>query len=167
VVVLAVGLFLYYEADHFEFERASGQIGPGAWPKLVLLLMLVTALWGIVSALRGGKPAAAADAETEEAEKLVRPPEIHPFRVWIAVATTLIYLFVLPLFGFFLSTIAFSCALMVLGQFRRPVPLALLSVAIALFFMFTFMRLVYVSLPLGVAPFDRVSIALMAAMGVH
>jgi hypothetical protein len=33
--------------------------------------------------------------------------------------------------------------------------------------MFMFMRVVYVSLPPGVAPFDQLSYALMAAMGVH
>jgi putative tricarboxylic transport membrane protein len=43
----------------------------------------------------------------------------------------------------------------------------LLSVAIAFSFMFLFMRVVYVALPLGIAPFDSVSYALMTAMGVH
>jgi hypothetical protein len=33
--------------------------------------------------------------------------------------------------------------------------------------MFLFMRAVYVALPLGIAPFNDVSYALMAAMGVH
>jgi hypothetical protein len=40
-------------------------------------------------------------------------------------------------------------------------------VAIAFAFMFMFMRVVYVALPAGTAPFDRLSYALMAAMGVH
>ncbi len=167
VVVLAVGVFLYYRADHFEFEQASGRIGPGAWPKLVLLLMLVTALWGIVAALRGGRSATEQDADAAAAEEIVRPPEVHPFRVWIAVAATLIYLLLLPIIGFFLATIVFSCSLMLLGQFRRPFPVALLSLGVGLFFMFMFMRVVYVALPLGVAPFNQVSYALMAAMGVH
>ena len=56
---------------------------------------------------------------------------------------------------------------MYLGQFRRPLPVTLLSVAIALSFLFLFMRVVYVALPAGIAPFDSVSYALMAAMGVH
>jgi hypothetical protein len=40
-------------------------------------------------------------------------------------------------------------------------------VAIALAFMFMFMRVVYVALPPGIAPFDSLSYGLMAAMGVH
>jgi putative tricarboxylic transport membrane protein len=167
LVVLAVGIFLYYVADHFEFEQASGRIGPGAWPKLILTLMLITALWGFVSTLRGGKTAPEMDVEAEEAENLIRPPEIYPYRVWLAVGATLGYLLLLPLLGFFITTIGYSFLMMYLGHFRRPVPVALLSVGIALFFMFMFMRVVYVALPLGVAPFNQVSYALMAAMGVH
>ena len=48
LIVFAVGVFLYYSAANFEFEEASGRIGPGAWPKLILLVMLAAALWGVV-----------------------------------------------------------------------------------------------------------------------
>jgi putative tricarboxylic transport membrane protein len=167
-VVLAAGLFLYVEADRFEFEHVSGRIGPDAWPKLILALMLVSALWGLISNfLSAGKAAPQEHDEHEEDEALVRPPEIYPFRVWIAVAATLGYLAILPIIGFFLATCVFSFVLMYLGEYRRPLPVTLLSVAIAFSFMFLFMRVVYVALPLGIAPFDSVSYALMTAMGVH
>ena len=167
LVVLAIGALLYSQADHFDFEQDSGRIGPGAWPKLILILMLVTTLWGVISTLWGGKPSPEPDAAAAEAEELVRPPEIHPFRVWFAVGATLCYLALLPILGFFLSTLVFSFVMMFLGQYQKPLPAALLSLGIALFFMFTFMRVVYVALPLGVAPFNQVSYALMSAMGVH
>lgn len=166
VVVLAVGIYLYVLASDFEFEQSGARIGPGAWPKLILGSMLVTALWGLVSSfLSSGK--AHEHTEHEEDEALVRPPEIHPLRVWIAVGTTLVYLLLLPVLGFFIATCLFALVLMYLGQFRRLMPLAALSVAISLAFLFLFMRVVYVALPAGVAPFDSVSYALMAAMGVH
>ena len=168
VVVLAAGLFLYVEADRFEFEHVSGRIGPDAWPKLILALMLVSTLWGFISNfLSAGKAAPQEHDEHEEDEALIRPPEIYPFRVWIAVAATLGYLALLPIVGFFLATCVFSFALIYLGEFRRPLPVTLLSVAIAFAFLFLFMRIVYVALPLGIAPFDSVSYALMAAIGVH
>jgi putative tricarboxylic transport membrane protein len=167
VVVLAAGFYLYFLADHFEFEQVSERIGPGAWPKLILNLMLITAVWGLVySFLSAGKAFEQYD-EHEEDEALIRPPEIYPFRVWIAVGATLGYLTLLPLLGFFLATCLFSFVLMYLGQFRRLLAVTVLSVAIALAFLFLFMRVVYVALPVGIAPFDSVSYALMAAMGVH
>jgi putative tricarboxylic transport membrane protein len=168
LVVLAVGVFLFYEADNFEFEQVSGRIGPGAWPKLILVLMLVTALWGVVaSVLNPGKAAADEMAEANEGEALTQLPELYPWLVWLAVAATLAYLFLLPLLGFFMATLIYSVVLMYLGHYRRPLPVAALGLAIAFGFMFMFMRVVYVALPLGVAPFDEVSYALMAAMGVH
>jgi putative tricarboxylic transport membrane protein len=167
LVVFAVGAFLYYSAENFEFEEASGRIGPGAWPKLILLLMLAAALWGVVaSALQGGK-VAHEPTEQDETEALLRPPEIYPSLVWLAVAVTIGYLAIMPFAGFFLSTIVYSFILIYLGHYRRLSHVALLSVAIAIAFMFMFMRVVYVALPVGVAPFDSLSYALMAAMGVH
>ena len=167
VVVFAAGLFLFYEADHFEFEQVSGRIGPGAWPQLIIVLMLATALWGIVSStIKAGRPPEP-ETKEEEDEDLVRPPEIYPRRVWIAVAATIGYLLALPLLGFFLATIVYSFGLMYIGHFRRPLPTTALSVGIAFCFMFLFMRVVYVALPLGVAPFNQVSYGLMALMGVH
>jgi putative tricarboxylic transport membrane protein len=168
VVVLAVGVFLYHEADSFEFEQVSGRIGPGAWPKIILALMLASALWGAISsAFRVGASAPAEESEAIEDEALVHPPELYPHLVWLAVGATLAYLFLLPVLGFFLATIIFSFVLMYLGQYRKPLQVTALSIAIAFAFMFMFMRVVYVSLPLGIAPFDEVSYALMATMGVH
>lgn len=168
VVVLAVGIFLYVKADNFEFEQASGRIGPGAWPKIILVMMVATALWGIVSSvLRAGRAAPEAASEAEQDEALTQLPEIHPRLVWIAVAVTVAYLLLLPILGFFIATIIYTCALMYLGHYRQPLRVALLSLAVALSFMFMFMRVVYVSLPPGIAPFDQLSYALMAAMGVH
>ena len=167
LVVLAVGGYLYYIAETFEFEQSSGRIGPGAWPKLILILMLASALWGAVTtALQIGNADVSA-ADTDEMEALIRPPEIYPWLVWAAVAATVGFLLILPVLGFFLATIVYAFALMYLGHYRHFVYAALLSVAIAFAFMFMFMRVVYVALPVGIAPFDRLSYGLMAAMGVH
>ncbi len=168
VVVLAVGIFLYFEADNFEFEQSSGRIGPGAWPKLVLVLLLATALWGAISStVKAGKSTLEEASEPKEEEALTQLPELYPWLVWFAVAATLTYLILLPILGFFIATIVYTCVLMYLGHYRQPLRVSVLSLAIALAFMFVFMRVVYVSLPPGVAPFDEVSYTLMAAMGVH
>ena len=167
LVVLAAGAFLYGSAANFEFEEASGRIGPGAWPKLVLVLMLAAALWGAVSsAVQGGK-SAEPESETDGTAALIRPPEIYPAMVWLTVGATVVYLLVMPVAGFFPATTVYSFVLIYFGHYRRLLQVASLSVAMALGFMFVFMRVVYVALPPGIAPFDSLSYALMAAMGVH
>jgi putative tricarboxylic transport membrane protein len=166
VVVLAAGIYLYSLANGFDYDQSGTRIGPGAWPKLILGLMLVTGLWGLISSfLSSGK--APEHTAQEEDEALARPPEIYPFRVWFAVGTTLVYLALLPILGFFIATCLFVFVLMYLGQFRRLGLMTVLSPAISLAFLFLFMRVVYVALPGGIAPFDSVSYALTAAMGVR
>jgi putative tricarboxylic transport membrane protein len=167
LVVLAAGAFLYYAAANFEFEETMGRIGPGAWPKLILALLLASALWGVVSSAIQADKVSTPEAEADETEALMRPPEIYPALVWLAVGATVIYLVILPMLGFFLATIVYSFILIYLGHYRRLLHVTALSVAIALAFMFMFMRVVYVALPPGIAPFDSLSYALMAAMGVH
>lgn len=165
VVVLAAGLYLFYLAETFEFEEVAGRIGPGAWPKIIVALMIVTALWGVVS--NACRVTAETAAAVEEDEALITPPEIHPWLVWLSVGATLVYLLLMPVFGFFLTTAVYVFVLMYLGHYRKPVSAAVLSAGIALGFMFIFMRVVYVALPLGIFPFNDVSYAIMAAMGVR
>ncbi len=168
LVVLGVGAFLFDTADHFNFGAVPGRIGPDAWPKLVLALMLLAAFWGFVASAFGiGKATAEQSSDSAEIEALLRPPELYPHRVWLAVLATFGYLLLLPVAGFFLATIIYTLVLLYLGHYRRLLLGVALSVVVAFGFMFLFMRVVYVSLPGGIAPFDRVSFAVMAFLGVH
>jgi putative tricarboxylic transport membrane protein len=87
-------------------------------------------------------------------------------RVWAALAGTLVYLWILYYLGFFLSTFAFLAFILYVGGYRKPRWLLLLALAGALFFMTIFVRVVYVSLPLGVEPFSKVSLALLALLNI-
>jgi putative tricarboxylic transport membrane protein len=69
--------------------------------------------------------------------------------------------------GFFLATIAYLAAFMYIGRFRRPVVVALTSVIGTVAFVYLFMKVVYVSLPLGAGPFRQFSAWMLAALGVH
>lgn len=168
VVVLAAGAFLSYSADHFEFTRTPGRIGPDAWPKLVLGVMMVIALWGVVSSFLGaGQPAQPLEADVDDAEALVHPPEIYPHLVWIGIAATLGYLIVLPIVGFFIATVFYVGVIIYLGHYRNLPYVFVISLGLPLLLMILFMRIVYVALPLGVAPFDAVSLAIISMIGVH
>lgn len=176
LLVAALSVYLYHMADNFEFSGASGRIGPGAWPKLVLCLMIFTACLGLAKALFGrpedepsivaAAQAASAPDETVPAASL-NPPELYPGMVWVGIVATAAYVFLLPLLGFFIATLIYSIVLMWVGRQRRPMVLLGAGAGFALFFMFLFMRVVYVALPLGDEPFSRVSLALMSLMGVH
>ncbi|MGH7070506.1 MAG: tripartite tricarboxylate transporter TctB family protein, partial [Acetobacteraceae bacterium] len=119
LIVLVIGGFLYRTADKLDVAAPPGQVGPGAWPKLVLLLMLAAAFSGLVMNLLGRAGARGESEDALELEALLRPPERHPWLVWLAVGATFGYLLLLPVLGFFLATIGYTFDLLLLGQYRR------------------------------------------------
>jgi putative tricarboxylic transport membrane protein len=54
-----------------------------------------------------------------------------------------------------------------LGGFRRPGWVAVLSVMLSVFLTFVFMKLIFVALPLGQGPFEKISLTIMSLVGVH
>jgi putative tricarboxylic transport membrane protein len=164
VAVLAAALFLFHAAENFEFEQVGNRIGPNAWPLMILSLLIVVAGYGVLKSLR---PAVVVHEQAAEEEALLRPPEIHPHLVWLGMAATVGYLIVMPILGFFLSTILFSGILIYVSQYRNSVNIAVLSVLFAVAFLFLFMRIVYVALPIGIEPFARVSLMVMSLIGVR
>jgi putative tricarboxylic transport membrane protein len=63
--------------------------------------------------------------------------------------------------------VLYIAALIRSGRYRRWPVIAVVSVVGALAFMFVFMKVVYLSLPIGRPPFDAVSLALMQLMGIR
>ncbi len=163
--VMAAGAWLYRVAGQFAFERDPGRIGPDVWPKLILILMMASAFWGFCAAVTTRDPLDGATAALDD--EVVFPPEIHPSFVWIGIAATFVYLLALPDLGFLSATALYAALLIRLGQYRNLPHILILGPALSLFFVFLFMRVVYVALPIGIGPFGRLSLAAMAAMGVH
>jgi putative tricarboxylic transport membrane protein len=172
VVALAAAAYLYTVADRFEFPAMPGRMGPDGWPKLILVCLAAVCLFEIGRRLVVGDGGtqhaeasllAPADAASEPAES----EEDHPLNVAAAIAATLAYLVLFEIVGFFLDTVLYIAVLMWAGRFRRPLPVALVSVIGTLLFMTVFMRVIFVSLPIGAKPFSEVSLAVMAMLGVH
>ena len=91
----------------------------------------------------------------------------YPRLLVIGIALTIAYVGLLATLGFFIDTVLYIAALIRAGRYRRwPVIVAVALVG-ALAFMFVFMRVVYLSLPIGSAPFSAVSLALMQVMGIR
>jgi putative tricarboxylic transport membrane protein len=172
-LIFAAGAFLYRSADRIEFDRVEGRIGPDLWPKLIIILMMVACVWGAIKAAfaasgLGASTAVAACSSHSDTSKMEEQDErdldeveIYPWRVWGTIAGTVAYLVSMPYLGFFLGSALFIAYVIYLGGYRKIVPVLVLSVAGSLFFMTIFIRVVYVSLPIGIEPFDRVSVALM------
>ena len=165
-VILGAAVYLYNLARHFQFDEVPGRIGPDAWPKFILTLLIATCAFQIARVLltvRSQRP------ETSHREPVEIEPlaERHPHLAWIGIALTFAYAYLLPICGFYVSTLIYVALMIYLGRYRRIWSLLLISLVLPLSLMFIFMRVVYISLPLGEGPFKSVSLDLLKVMGVH
>ena len=165
-LVMLAGAFLYSQTGLFAALGREGHLGPAFWPRVVLaLLMIVCAaeIGRVILFHRPGEKEAALThsiAEDEDGERF-------PLLLAGGVAITLIYVPAMEAIGFFLATILYLAAFMWIGRFRRPLAVALTSVLGTLAFVYVFMKIVYVSLPLGAGPFRQFSAWVLAIIGVR
>lgn len=164
LITLALAVFLYLQAGHFDVVSRPGMPGPDLWPKMACVLLGATSLIGVLGALFG----AAEEPQQEEVdEALASPPEIHPYLVWVSIATTGLFVGMLPYLGFFAATTLYASALLVIGGMRRWAWVPAIGLALAGVFTLIFMRLVYVALPLGVGVFKQLSLLVFKLLGIH
>ncbi|MEO5677971.1 MAG: hypothetical protein ABIQ84_10515, partial [Usitatibacter sp.] len=81
------------------------------------------------------------------------------------IALIAAYVLAVAWIGFFVATALFLAAFPWIGGLRRPVLSVALGLTGSLVLVVVFMRIAYISLPLGEGPFRAVSIALMRAIG--
>ena len=120
-------------------------------------LKTIQELQGRVQALEKGQPAGAAAAD---------PAPDHPGMFAGGVALVAAYVLAVPWLGFFLTTAAFLALFPWVGGVRRPLLCAVLGVLGGLLLVVLFIRVAYISLPLGDGPFRAVSLALLDWLGV-
>lgn len=168
-VALVISCALYYYALQIA-PAAEGQLGADLWPKTILILAIVTCIWEIGRSLLvpSNRSAAPADeaASTPDEDGPHNAHELTPLTPWVGIALTAAYVFAFPWIGYPLATFLYVAAFVFFGNYRRPLMAMCVGVAASLGFMFLFMRVVYVSLPIGVEPFAQVSTLFMRAMGI-
>ena len=169
--------YLYYAATRIDFHRRADTLGPDVWPKLVLGLMIAVCLYEIVrvvlSPRRRGVATGVLQEIAEESvakhgggESLALGPR-SPLTLLGGIALTAFYVWIIQRLGFVLATAPYLVAFIALGGYRRWAVNAAVSVIGTLAMMFFFMKVVYVSLPIGQEPFAQVTLALMRLMGIR
>ena len=178
LIVLAIASYLYFLTGKIDFVAPGGRIGPNVWPKAILALALLTCAYEIAKNLLSGR--AERDLEGVLGSVLKEMPlevpldtvtaapdeKTYPHLLWIGIAMTVAYVVLIDKLGFFLCTLAYLAAFMWVGRYRCAGIILATSLIGSLAFMFMFMKVVYVSLPLGVEPFSQVSFLLMRLMGI-
>jgi putative tricarboxylic transport membrane protein len=164
-VLLAVAAFLYAQTGAMAAFSRPGQLGPDAWPKAILALLVFVCVFEVARRLWSWR-SARAQAKREAVAAEPQAPR-YPWLLAAGVAITILYVPALSVLGFFLSTVIYLAAFMRIGRYRSIRVIAACSVLGSLAFVFVFMKIVYVSLPLGMGPFRAFSAWLLAVLGIH
>ncbi len=181
VVVLLISGYLFYLATRFDFSAQGGRIGPDIWPKAILGLAMLTCVYEILKNLlfsgrqaeiHGLLQSIAEEAPVEEVPDDNTGPSLplgrsYPHLLIAGMVMTVAYAALVETLGFFICTVLFLAGFTWVGRYRRTRVIVIASLIGALAFAFVFMKIVYVSLPLGVGPFKQVSVSLMQLMGIR
>ena len=154
--VLGSGL-LFASSWPLDAMVPRGQLGPGFWPRLVLIGLAVACLLKLREERRAGSGAAAAP------ELLAR---VSAARLALGMACILAYVIAAPQLGFPLATAAFIVAFMVVAGARGAPGIAATAILGTVILLYTFIKLVYLPFPKGAGPFERVTLALYRALGI-
>lgn len=176
-VMLAASLLLYWAATRIDVDTA-GRIGPSVWPKAVIVIMGLLCAYEIVKRLfmnstpeaRGlvsGLTQNPADAPVAANDVEAAPRPAHMRKLAWGIGLIAGYVILVPWLGFFITTAVFLALFPLAGGLWRPGLAAALGVAGSLVLVVVFMRVAYISLPLGEGPFRLLSLALMGALGVR
>jgi putative tricarboxylic transport membrane protein len=175
-VLLALGAWFFVLAGEIEYVGPAGRIGPGFWPRAVLALLMLVCAWELAKSLfleRQRSVGAVLQALMEEAAPSVASgaeaaaAEPSWARLGAGVGATLAYVLLVDVLGFFLATAGYLAAFIAVGGYRRWGVVLATSLAGSFVLLAVFMKVVYVSLPLGAGPFRAVSVALLALLGVR
>jgi len=183
LIVAGAAVWLWTIAESFSISTRLGRAGPELWPKIVLLLMLGAALWGVAEAVLKGRSeenetsvlitnAARSAGHEEDARKDLAGEtddgvKRQPASAIAGMAAMLGYVAVISYLGYAVSTFLLLLSIMLLAGYLKPLRAVFIALLGAFAFFFVFQRLVYVSLPLGTGPFKELSITLMALIGVR
>ncbi len=135
-----------------------GQLGPGFWPRLVLIGLAVACLLKLREERRAGP---------QRDGGLPRSRRACPPRGSLSASRCILaYVIAAPLLGFPLATAAFIVAFMVVAGARGAPGIAATALLGTVILLYIFIKLVYLPFPKGAGPFERVTLALYRALGI-
>jgi len=151
-VVFFSSLYLYTIAASYKGHEIYGKLGPGFWPKFILICMMILSLLVAVDAFRARKKSAvkkASEAASSEGSRI---------RFSSALILIIAYFFLMNIIGFVALTPFFLIAFMVLLGERSWSWMIILSLGMTILIILAFTQAMYVPLPRGVGIFHKFSV---------
>jgi putative tricarboxylic transport membrane protein len=170
-IILAAASWLVLLTGKFDYDKSAGSLGPDAWPRLILWLTIGLCVSQIarLALLDDPEGSIPIGLEAPGIEDDIAPAEamgVNYMQAGAALGSIALYLIALPYLGFILATFVFLAVFIAIAGYRRPLVILPVAAVLAAGFMFLFMRVIYVSLPIGIEPFSKISLLMMKLLGV-
>ena len=163
-VMLAVSCWLYWASTLID-AQTGGRIGPAVWPKAVIVFMGLLCVYEIVKRLVVRTEFVATGLVTNMESGADKPGERYPM-LFAGIGLIAAFVVAVPWIGFFLATAIVLAVFPWVGGLRRPVVSIVVSLVGTLLLAVVFLKVAYISLPLGEGPFRALSLGLMRVLGV-
>ena len=161
---VAAALFIY--TGYIDYSPRAGQIGPATWPRLAIALMAASCLFEMARRIATKNAKATGIVDALDRDEPAEPETKYPLSLVGGIGLVAVYALAVPYLGFLLATFLFLAAFMYVGGYRRHLVIWTASAVVTLFCGVLFLRIAYVSLPRGIAPFDRVTDAFLMIPGI-
>jgi putative tricarboxylic transport membrane protein len=154
-VLLAVAAWFTNLAAGIQYAHRPDTLGPDFWPRIVLAAMMALCAVQLARLLLGGRPADKGLIEAMDDEEDAAPRS--NVLLGLGMVLTLAYGALVTTLGFLVATFLFLVLFMYVGRYRVHPAIWLSSAGGILLLTLLFQKVVYVSLPRGVPPFDHVT----------
>jgi putative tricarboxylic transport membrane protein len=148
-LIFLVALYFYFLSSRI--EEIPGQPGPAFWPRVILILLMISC--GIKAfEVLFSRPR---DSEAGDRDRL---PAVNYPKLAALIGSVIGVVAAMPLIGFLFSNFLFLLLFMWIAGLRKKLTLFLTSALGTLFLLFLFVKVVYLPLPKGGWFFDDLTI---------
>ena len=163
---MLLALALLRETRGLDQVVSGDQLGPGFWPRLVLIGLAAACLVRLVSTLARPPAPAIAEGAGGGAVAVEAPAPISRPKLTAAIVVILLYALATPALGFPLTTAGFILAFMWLCGTRSTLAIAANALIGTVGLLYLFVKVVYLPLPKGDGPFETLTLALYRVLRI-
>jgi putative tricarboxylic transport membrane protein len=160
LLIFLLAVYLYFLARQIDAPPGPDHLGAAFWPKMILILLMVSCGIKAVEILRAG------GSRDAGATQPAPPSQADTPRLAAMIAVTIAAVFFMELIGFPLANFFFLLCFMRIAGLRRKGPLILWTSLGTVFLLYLFVKVVYLPLPKGQWFFDDVTIFLYRVLHI-
>jgi hypothetical protein len=161
LVALLASAIMYALTFRITATAPPGTLGPAFWPRVAISLIAIVSAIEMLRIALGGAAALNSAAE-EDGDDAPR----QPWRLAGGIVLLFAYAAAITTLGYVLASFLLFVALIYIGGYRNHFVIWTTSLLGMAAIAFVFLKVVYVSLPRGVAPFDALTQSILGLIGI-